>query len=120
MHHLYIISASSVPNLCIILANFFLAPTLTTLLLILSPEGAVNLRVERLRLGEHPVDVLVEALEEVAEKLLAVLLVVPREPRGEPLDGGLQARRVDHLAGALPQALDDRAECWKMRFEFKV
>ena len=52
-------------------------------------EAAVDLAVDGGGLGEHPVHVLVQPLQQVAEELLAVLLVVPAEPGGKPALRGL-------------------------------
>lgn len=52
-------------------------------------EAAIDLTVDGGGLGEHPVHVLVEPLQQVAEELLAVLLVVSAEPGGKPALRGL-------------------------------
>ena len=65
-----------------IVATYVALPRLHSLLA--HAEAAVNLAVDGGGLGEHPVDVLVEPFQQVAEELLAVLLVVPAEPRCEP------------------------------------
>ena len=40
--------------------------------------------MEDFRQDPHPVDVFMESLEQIAEELLTVLLVVAAETRGEP------------------------------------
>ena len=65
-----------------IVATYVALPRLHRLLA--HTEAAVDLAVDGGGLGEHPVDVLVEPFKQVAEELLAVLLVVPAEPWCKP------------------------------------
>lgn len=67
--------------------------------------------VYRRQLRGDPVDVLVETLEQVSEKLLSVLLTVAHETRRESLYLRLERGRVHHVITAhLPQFVDHLAE----------
>lgn len=65
----------------------------------------------RWQLGGDSVDVLVQTLEQVSEKLLSVLLAVAHEARRESLYLRLERGRVHHVITAhLPQFVDHLAE----------
>lgn len=70
------------------------------------------IRMNRLWFNGDPIDVLVQTLQQISEKLLGVLLAVTHEPRRESLYLWFQRGRIDlAITVSLPQILYNLAEC---------